>query len=687
MPEKINEKTLYIYYISVFLSFIKLNQMKIIGLSFVYLFLTLLIAGQEKKALTQEEDEIGITYYDVQSIRAMQNRIFFFADGTIGTVWNCNFEIPPSTDLGIGYNYFDGSNWSPYPWQSIISGQAVFPSYTDYLINGELVACQTPLGLKFAYRTNKGTGNWIESALSGTGLQHPVVITTGTNNSIIHLLYLNSDTSFSPTNSQPSRGFIYYARSNDNGITWDINQQVPGLGPDEYLGFTIGAYTWAEPKEEGNLAFIAGDYLTDLVLMKSSDGGDTWQKTVIWNHPYPFMEIFSFDSDTFYSNDGAITAVMDQESEVHVSFGLSRVFSSTQQDSIWHCPEVCGVAYWHEGMPVFSNNLNALSPYDETGSELIADYNLIGWHQDINGNGLIDTLGNGGIYYSLGGLTMPQLFCSTNNNIILVYSGVTETYSNLENNYRHLWSRMSLGSFWSPFVDLNNDLIHIFDECVYPSVAVNDMDGIHLIYQIDNEPGLCDEQSFCDNRIYYMNFYFEYPPVYLTPSFYAQTTTIEEGDSVLFMNASTGNPIPDIFVWTFEGGTPASSNLENPTILYNNEGTYDVSLYVSNGVMNQTLMKEDYITVLPETGYPEFESDNIVISPNPGSGKFMVNISADNQTKINVLDLLGEEILEIKLNPSDDWALIDLTGQNEGIYFVKINSADRTIIRKIIVRR
>ena len=55
-------------------------------------------------------------------------------------------------------------------------------------------------------------------------------------------------------------------------------------------------------------------------------------------------------------------------------------------------PFVDGIGYWNEDMPAFSNNLNALSPYGDTGSELIQDYNLIGWSQDVNGNGQLDLL-------------------------------------------------------------------------------------------------------------------------------------------------------------------------------------------------------------------------------------------------------------------------------------------------------
>jgi hypothetical protein len=663
--------------------------MKITVLSFVFLFLTLLIAGQEKKAWPPWESIIGLTYYDVQSIRAMQNRIFVFDDGTIGAVWNANFEAPPWSAMGIGYNFFDGTSWGSPPYQTVFGGNPINPSYTDFNINGEIIACQDNNGIVLGTRENHGTGNWQVYPLNNSGGKHPVIVTTGPNNSILHLLFLNPDPTAPPTEPQPCRGFIQYAHSPDGGISWNI-LPFDGLGPDQYLGFTVGSYVWAEPKDDNVLAFVAGDYLTDLVLMKSNDGGNSWQKTVIWQHPYPFMEIFSFDSDTFYCNDGGITVALDNEFNAHVAFGISRVYSSTSQDSIWYCPYVGAIAYWNEGMPAFSNNINALNPYGVSGSELIIDYNLIGYFQDINGNGQIDTMGMGGIYHTPGCLTMPQLICTSDNFLVFIYSGTSETYNNGLLDYKHLWCRIGLnnGTNWGAFVDLDSDLIHIFDECVYPSVAPNNFEGINLVYQTDLDPGLCEQETcFNENQIRHMFFEIEWTPEYLTPGFNASATLVQEGGSVQFYNTSTGYPEPDYFEWTFEGGTPESSNLENPVVVYNAQGTYDVTLYVSNGVMNQTLIKEDYITVLPETGINQVLSLENMILPNPTTGKLSVIIPEEENHDVTVISLLGKTVYNGHAEAGTIRVDIDLSNQAEGIYFVLVKSESKNTIRKIVLRK
>jgi hypothetical protein len=45
------------------------------------------------------EEDIGVTYYDLQSYGSMQNRIHVFDDGTIGAVWSTTPRIVVQTSL------------------------------------------------------------------------------------------------------------------------------------------------------------------------------------------------------------------------------------------------------------------------------------------------------------------------------------------------------------------------------------------------------------------------------------------------------------------------------------------------------------------------------------------------------------------------------------------------------------
>jgi PKD repeat protein len=78
--------------------------------------------------------------------------------------------------------------------------------------------------------------------------------------------------------------------------------------------------------------------------------------------------------------------------------------------------------------------------------------------------------------------------------------------------------------------------------------------------------------------------------------FTASATNITEGDTVDFTDLSTNDP--DTWDWTFDGGTPATSTLQNPSITYYTAGTYTVALTATNAYGSDTETKVDYITVL-----------------------------------------------------------------------------------------
>ena len=85
------------------------------------------------------------------------------------------------------------------------------------------------------------------------------------------------------------------------------------------------------------------------------------------------------------------------------------------------------------------------------------------------------------------------------------------------------------------------------------------------------------------------------PPAVLAAAFSADATEICAGESIAFMDESTGSP--ESWLWTFEGGEPASSTEQNPVVSYNSEGTYDVTLEVTNGSGSNNLIMTDFITV------------------------------------------------------------------------------------------
>jgi uncharacterized protein (TIGR02145 family) len=79
--------------------------------------------------------------------------------------------------------------------------------------------------------------------------------------------------------------------------------------------------------------------------------------------------------------------------------------------------------------------------------------------------------------------------------------------------------------------------------------------------------------------------------------FSASVTNIKTDSVTSFTDLSTGNPTS--WSWSFAGGTPSSSTLQNPVnIQYHAAGTYNVTLTVTNADGSNTKTKTGYIVVI-----------------------------------------------------------------------------------------
>jgi len=84
-------------------------------------------------------------------------------------------------------------------------------------------------------------------------------------------------------------------------------------------------------------------------------------------------------------------------------------------------------------------------------------------------------------------------------------------------------------------------------------------------------------------------------PVMPVADFTASKTVVKEGESVSFTDLSTGGITA--WNWTFDGGNPATSTLQNPVVKYPVAGKYKVSLTSANANGTSTKTVDGYITV------------------------------------------------------------------------------------------
>jgi len=318
--------------------------------------------------------------YDLQTNSSMQHRLYMYDDGTMGGIATMS-HMNDYTDRGTGYNYNDGTSWGAQPAARIESNnqRTGWPAYAPLGANGEIVVAHSsatePLFVN--RRDTKGTGTWTQTELhaptDAAGMLWCRMVTSGPDRMNVHVIALTSPVANGGVVWNDMDGALIYNRSTDGGDTWDGWEQLDGMTSNEYLSFGGDAYAFAEPR--GNtLAFVVGDSWNDEFIMKSTDNGDNWTKTIIWDCEWDLWSGTDTTGD-FRCADGCSAVTIGPDDKVHVLFGLSEGYGNELGEKYYY-PWRDGLIYWNEDMPELPQELDP--------DELFNNGNYIGWCLDTN---------------------------------------------------------------------------------------------------------------------------------------------------------------------------------------------------------------------------------------------------------------------------------------------------------------
>ncbi|MEM8906295.1 MAG: PKD domain-containing protein, partial [Bacteroidota bacterium] len=84
-----------------------------------------------------------------------------------------------------------------------------------------------------------------------------------------------------------------------------------------------------------------------------------------------------------------------------------------------------------------------------------------------------------------------------------------------------------------------------------------------------------------------------------------RTILCDNNAAVTFSNLTASSHPIQLVEWTFAGADPASATNFEPQVLFNNPGTYDVQLFMSNGICRDSFTREEYIRTgaVPEVNF------------------------------------------------------------------------------------
>ncbi|WP_158267550.1 M43 family zinc metalloprotease [Adhaeribacter arboris] len=163
----------------------------------------------------------------------------------------------------------------------------------------------------------------------------------------------------------------------------------------------------------------------------------------------------------------------------------------------------------------------------------------------------------------------------------------------------------------------------------------------------------------------------------LTANFEVSDTIIVAGTTVQFQDASIGVRANE-WAWIFEGGNVTTSTEQNPTVRYDQPGTYTVSLTASFNSVTDAVTKTQYIRV---TG-PE-----AIIYPNPAQQQLSIEAPASKKLqKIQIINSVGQVILTQTVQVN--FVTLSLPNVANGIYYCRLWYQDGSFdIKKLVIAR
>lgn len=169
-------------------------------------------------------------------------------------------------------------------------------------------------------------------------------------------------------------------------------------------------------------------------------------------------------------------------------------------------------------------------------------------------------------------------------------------------------------------------------------------------------------------------------------------TFVVSGGTVSFTDASLYNPTG----WQWDFDDQFASVQPNPSHTYAANGTYNVCLKATNVFNNAPFSKPVKQTckdvAVDAVGINDIALNNSFdVYPNPTNGMLTFEIkTADfEKVRIELFDLVGKQLnaMEVSDRTAGSKHALDLTGNSEGIYIVKIQTEKGAATKKIVVGR
>ena len=313
---------------------------------------------------SMDDAETMYTTYDLQSNQFVANRMFQLPDGSVAITATMSHEANlTASDRGTGYNFYDGSDWGDQPEARIEAFKTGWPSIAQWGDNGEILLCHgggngTYSGMQCYTREVAGQGEWeFKGQLPAYPAGYPYesnyptwprVVTCGPHhNVIIAIATLQQSVSSDETDT---RTIMWRSTDAEN---WEVSYSLL-----EDFGYETGFFSaddYCMAANGNNVAIVYSGCLTNSVWMfKSTDCGESWNATRVWEHPYEGISLedpdLAYTDTLFMPMNTSVT--IDNNGVVHMAMNTFEMAHWADTDpgyyNYFYGRSVDGILYWND---------------------------------------------------------------------------------------------------------------------------------------------------------------------------------------------------------------------------------------------------------------------------------------------------------------------------------------------------
>jgi hypothetical protein len=459
---------------------------------------------------------IGRTYFPTQTNGAIYRRTQLLPGGKVSATWTFSSDGPSASyfNRGSGYNHKGDNGWGSIPASRIEPDYrtgypciALTPDNKEIVFSHLADTGNLSGGYSFSRNIAIGSGTWQNDkellppagqpgalwprvAIAG---DYMVVVSNYTDSSAATPTYVRKGGVRSP---------MVYSRYKFSTATWVTqNELLPQYDSTLYEYGSSDAYSI--DAKDNVVAIVTGRSFSDFALWKSTDYGATWTKTVMLKFPMPK---YDFKSDTLTRTvcaGEAVHVVIDDLGMAHAFAERTDVSVDTATLRSNNTKNERSYTYWYTKKAGTGSSSDAILYWNETMAP--DSVKIIATSMPTAGDSTLNFSTGNPLWYGTTNSSWPTVSIDATGNMYLVYSAFTVGDFLSEGNfYRDILVCASTdhGTTWSNPVNVTSMLGFNVEE-IYPSVAKNADDNIHITYMRKDAPG--NDQSTSSPENYYIN--------------------------------------------------------------------------------------------------------------------------------------------------------------------------------------